>query len=175
MKFFTVLVSAGLVAFAAAQSSTSSQLPTPSSSYDEKTTACLDACSPRDVACYANCLHAPAPDESQVNETTKCAAACEQGDGSAEQTEAYGKCQRACVEQHFLPQTSGGSSGPRPTGDATGTGTGRPSPTGTGNDTNNGNNTDGGNGGGGNSAASSMVYSASFAGLIAAFVAALAL
>lgn len=74
MRFSAILLSAGFVALAAAQSSltTTSAAPNP-------TTVCLNACDVGDVTCQASCVGVPAPDASMVNATNECAAACPQG------------------------------------------------------------------------------------------------
>lgn len=129
MKFSTIVFSAALIAGAVAQSTTETvvvtttatvntastgsvtvstpPIPTETnSSYGAEVDECMTDCKQGDVGCLATCLGNPNPTEEQVNETTKCSAACEQGDGSEEQTKAYGDCQWACVLKYYLPNSS---------------------------------------------------------------------
>lgn len=41
-----------------------------------------------------------------ANETTACAAACPQGDGTADETAAYARCQQACFSSLFFTATA---------------------------------------------------------------------
>ncbi|KAH6685388.1 hypothetical protein F5X68DRAFT_20060 [Plectosphaerella plurivora] len=76
---------------------------------------CLAKCDPTDNLCQAKCVDVPAPNEDQVNETIACSAKCDQGDGSAEQTEAFGQCLLKCRNEHYFsegagtPEATGGS------------------------------------------------------------------
>jgi len=124
MKFSTIVFSAALIAGAVAQSTsvvtttatantastgTTTVIPIPTetnSSYGVEVDECMTDCKHGDVGCLATCLGNPNPTEEQVNETTKCSAACKQGDGSEEQTKAYGDCQWDCVVKYFLPNSS---------------------------------------------------------------------
>jgi len=127
MKFTTIVFSAALIAGAVAQSTsetvvvtttatvntastgTTTVIPIPTetnSSYGAEVDECMTECKQGDVGCLATCLGSPNPTEEQVNETTKCSAACKQGDGSEEQTKAYGDCQWACVVKYYLPNSS---------------------------------------------------------------------
>ncbi|KAI5786440.1 hypothetical protein DFH27DRAFT_258714 [Peziza echinospora] len=180
MKFSTAILSvACLFTLVAAQSATvtTSAAPSISAIPETKEAKCLKTCGDSDVKCKATCLGVPTPSEEDVAKTQKCAADCKQGDGSAEQTKAYGDCQLACFKNNFLPGTNTftGTESPKPTGTNT--------PGNTGGNTNGnstGNGTDGGNGtdkGDNNSGAAgtSIVYGASFAGLVAAVGAVLVL
>ncbi|KAH8144758.1 uncharacterized protein LAJ45_11259 [Morchella importuna] len=113
MRFSAILLSAGFVALAAAQSSstTTSAAPNP-------TTICLNACDTGDVTCQASCVGVPAPDASMVNATNECAAACPQGNGTAAETDAFSKCVQSCITNEFLSTSAGAGA------TATGTGTG---------------------------------------------------
>lgn len=172
MKFTTVLFSAALIACATAQTSTitSSAPVNTSSSYGPEVDKCLAKCKPEDknyVSCAATCLGNPNPTAEQVNETTKCAAACPQGNGTQAETEAYGKCQRECTVKYFLPNPSS-----VPSSGATQTdGTSVPTAT-----DSNGKiiNTTSTHTSTPTNGASAMVYSTSFAGVVAAFAALLA-
>jgi hypothetical protein len=174
MKFSTALISAALVAFAAAQTTTStSEIP--------KTTQeiCLEDCGDSDVTCRAGCLGVPRPNEEQIAETDKCSRACDQGEGSPEDIEAYGQCLLACVDSHFLPTSVGGTaptgSGAAPTGtDGAGSGDdNEDGEEGSGNGGNGGNTTDPANNDEG--AASSITVGTSVVGMVAIIAAALAL
>jgi len=125
MKFTTIVFSAALIAGAIAQSNSetvvvtttvntastgsTTVIPIPTetnSSYGAEVGDCMTECKKGDAGCLATCLGNPNPTEEQVNETTKCSAACKQGDGSEEQTKAYGDCQWACVVKYYLPNSS---------------------------------------------------------------------
>ncbi|KAF8424581.1 hypothetical protein EV426DRAFT_573804 [Tirmania nivea] len=178
MKFTAILLfSAALITGAAAQTktTTSSAPVNTNSSYGADVDNCLKACSPDDAyaSCAATCLGNPNPTREQVNETTKCAAACPQGNGTKEETEAYGKCQRECTVKYFLPNPdSVPSSGPSQTD-------GTSAPTATDSNGNRVNSTSSSTSTSTTSTptngASTMVYSASFAGVAAAFAAFFAL
>lgn len=174
MKFSAVLFSAALIAGVAAQSTktTTSEVPVnTNSSYGPEVDKCLDTC--KDTNCAATCLGNPNPTEEQVIETTKCAAACPQGNGTEEETKAYGDCQRECTVKYFLPNSdnvpskTSSTSGPVATDDegnpvstdnGTSTSTSTESPTAS-----------------DDSSAASTIYSTSFAGVVAAFAAFFAL
>lgn len=80
MKFSTIIMTIGLAAFAAAQSSTiTSSVPVRTSSYTDEQASCLGSCKEDDVSCRAECLGNPAPDAAAVDATNACAAACPQG------------------------------------------------------------------------------------------------
>lgn len=176
MKFSTALISAALVAFAAAQSTTStSEIPKTSQAL------CLEDCDDSDVTCRAACLGVPRPNEEQIAETDKCSRACDQGKGSPEDIEAYGQCLLACVDSHFLPTSVGGGAAPTGSGAAP-TGT---DAAGSGDDNEDGDSDEEtGSGNGGNTtdpanndegAASSITVGTSVVGMVAIIAAALAL
>jgi len=125
MKFTTIVFSAALIAGAIAQSNSetvvvtttvntastgsTTVIPIPTetnSSYGAEVDECLTKCDKEDTNCRATCLGNPNPSPEQVNETNKCSRECDQGDGSKEQTEAYGECLRECVVKYFLPNSS---------------------------------------------------------------------
>lgn len=174
MKFTTVLFSVALIASATAQTTTttSSAPVNTNSSYGPAVDKCLATCKPENkdyVSCAATCLGNPNPTPEQVNETTKCAAACPQGNGTQAETEAYGKCQRACTVKYFLPS-------PDSVPDATQTdGTSSPTATDSNGNRVNTTSTHSSTSSTPTNGASAMVYSASFAGVVAAFAAFLAL
>jgi hypothetical protein len=178
MKFSTAIFSAAcLFSLVAAQATTTSAVvPTVSPIPETKEAKCLKTCGISDTKCQATCLGVPTPTEEDIVKTQKCASDCKQGDGSAEQTKAFGDCQQACYKQYFLPGTNTftGTESAKPTATTT------PGNTGSGNNST-GNETDGGNGtdgkGDNNSAANanSIVYGASFAGIVAAVGAVLVL
>ncbi|RPB27154.1 hypothetical protein L211DRAFT_846699 [Terfezia boudieri ATCC MYA-4762] len=179
MKFITVLFSAALIAGAAAQTTTttSSAPVNTNSSYGAEVDKCLSTCKPEDtdyVNCTANCLGNPNPTSEQVIENTKCSMACPQGNGTQADTEAYGKCLRECTVKYFLPNPSSvPSSGPSQTDGssaptATDSNGNRINSTSTSTSTSSSSSTS-------TNGASAMVYSASFAGVVAAFAAFLAL
>jgi hypothetical protein len=58
-------------------------------------------CDDSDVTCKAACLGNARPNASQVIETNECAAKCDQGDGSTEDSIAYGKCVDSCINSLF--------------------------------------------------------------------------
>lgn len=184
MKFSTIILSAGLIACAAAADSsvTSSTVPVPTSSYDDVVVQCLKKCNDTDVACRASCLGVPTPSDEDVKKSTECAGKCAQGSGTPEDTKKYGDCQLACYSSYFLPTATknfngGTTASATETGTATvtATGTGKGStPTGTGSGTGGAaNNTQGT--GKSSAAAPHVMVGGTFAGLIAAVAAALAL
>ncbi|PNS20927.1 hypothetical protein CAC42_2858 [Sphaceloma murrayae] len=132
MKFTVIL--AGLVGVALAQSGSSTENTASSTSTSlSPTQTCLAACSAGDVNCQAACLGNPFPNEAQVNATTECSMRCVQGNGTQEETEAYGRCLESCRASYFISsgtnfvgasQTAGASgSGSAPaSGSATATG-----------------------------------------------------
>lgn len=186
MKFSTIILSAGLIACAAAADASitsSSTVPLPTSSYNDTTVQCLKNCKDTDVACRASCLGVPTPSDEDVKKSTECAAKCNQGSGSPEDTKKYGDCQLACYSSFFLPTATknfngGTTASATETGtatvSATGTGKGSSTPTGTGSGTGGAaNNTQGT--GKSSAAAPHVMVGGTFAGLIAAVAAALAL
>jgi len=184
MKFTTVLFSAALIAgvSAASTATTTSTAPVNTdSSYGPQVDACMDDCEETDVSCRATCLGSPNPTEEQINETTKCSAKCPQGNGTEAETKAYGDCQRACVEKYFLPNPSNvPSMGSTETADSDGPvatdSEGNPTETDTDTNSNgNGSATVSPTSSPTGNAASTNVYSASFAGVVAAFAAFFAL
>jgi len=170
MKFSTAIISAALVAFAAAQTTTSTtEIPKTSQAI------CLEACDESDVNCRAACLGVPRPNEEDIAATEKCARACDQGNGTPEDIDAYGQCLLTCYDTHFLPTSTGGAA-------PTGTGTGGAG--GSDDDNEDGDSTDEENGSGGNGtapitndegAASSITVGTSVVGMVAIIAAALAL
>ncbi|KAF2435649.1 hypothetical protein EJ08DRAFT_567973, partial [Tothia fuscella] len=67
---------------------------------------CLANCPAGDaVNCQAICVGVPHPGESQMIDTTDCVAKCDQGDGSTAASDAYRKCQDACISSFII--TSG--------------------------------------------------------------------
>jgi hypothetical protein len=51
--------------------------------------------------CQAACLGNARPNASQVIETNNCAANCDQGEGSAADAIAFGKCVDGCIASLF--------------------------------------------------------------------------
>lgn len=47
----------------------------------------------------------PSPDNDNVNKTTACVAACPQGNGTAEDNEAYAKCVDGCIGEYYYTTT----------------------------------------------------------------------
>jgi len=132
MKFTSVIV-LGLVSTVYATSSASE---TAAASGSTLTTApavsqtptaesrCLAACDPKNVTCRANCLGVPAPNSSMIGDTQACASACPQGSGSPQNALDYGKCLSSCITQHFQPATGAPNAAGAGSGGATATGTG---------------------------------------------------
>ncbi|KAI1197515.1 hypothetical protein F5X97DRAFT_176553 [Nemania serpens] len=60
---------------------------------------------PSDTKCRANCIAVPSPDDDSVNATTSCVAACPQGNGTAEDNDAYAKCVDGCIGQYYYTTT----------------------------------------------------------------------
>lgn len=123
MRFTTIAVSGAFAALAVAQSSAASENPSPVASLtpaQSSTAACLEDCADDDLNCQAHCVHVPSVSEDQANANTECSRNCDQGDGSPEQTEAFGRCLADCVEEHYYVTSSGT---PEPTG-AAGSGSG---------------------------------------------------
>jgi len=103
MKSFTILVLSALVAMVSATpqetASTTVVSLTPEAS-------CAAKCAADDICCKATCFHVPCPNEAMANKTTECARACPQGNGSPADTEAYGRCQSACISSYFFTGTA---------------------------------------------------------------------
>lgn len=118
MRFTTIVLSGAFAAIAVAQSSAGSSNPSPVASLtpaQSSTAACLEECEAGDVDCQADCVHVPSVTEDQVNANTECSRECDQGDGSPEQTEAFGQCLAACVQKNYFISSVGS---PEPTGGA---------------------------------------------------------
>jgi hypothetical protein len=105
MKYSIVIVALAAAAFALPQDQSSiTSAPAPSASLDPQIASlvnCVKSCAPEDVTCQAQCAGVARPNSSQAIETNECAAKCDQGDGSAEETEAYAKCQTDCFASLF--------------------------------------------------------------------------
>jgi len=103
MKSFTILIFSALVAIVSAipqqTASTTSVSLTPQAS-------CAINCAGDDICCKAKCVGVPCPNEAMADKTTECAKACPQGNGSPADTEAYGKCQFACISSYFFTGTA---------------------------------------------------------------------
>lgn len=177
MKFSIVLFSAALIAGVAAESTTTTSSSAPvntNSSYGSDVDKCLAKCDPNDrnafASCNASCLGTPTPTKEQVDQNTKCASECPKGKGTQADTEAYGKCVRACAEKYFLPNTSN-----VPNSGATQTGTSAPTATDSNGNKINSTSTSTSTTSTPTNGASAMVYSASLASVVAVFAAFLAL
>jgi hypothetical protein len=90
-----------LVGLVAAQSSTSTEDATGTTSSLSSTQTCLNACKAGDVNCQAACEGLPYPNGAQTNATTSCSANCPQGNGTAEETQQYADCLAACVSSYY--------------------------------------------------------------------------
>ncbi|EEP81881.1 predicted protein [Uncinocarpus reesii 1704] len=121
MKFSGV-IALSLIAVASAQSEA------PSTTVELSPVAsCAAQCPDTDLCCQAACAGVPCPDHSGAIKTNECSAKCEQGDGSPGQTEAFARCQAACVKSFFLTysaapaatQPGSPSNSAVPTGDST--------------------------------------------------------
>ncbi|PGH23277.1 hypothetical protein AJ80_02693 [Polytolypa hystricis UAMH7299] len=100
MKAFAILALTGLVAIASALPQ---EKDAPSATAELTPAAsCAVKCDAADMCCLADCAGVPCPNEDMANETTECAAKCDQGSGSAEDTVKYADCQRNCINTHFL-------------------------------------------------------------------------
>lgn len=110
MRFTSALVAGSLAIAASAQepSATVSIDPAQQSVID-----CIDECDATDIGCLARCNPVPNPNDDQVEAAHDCISDCDQGDGTLEQTEAYARCQAACVKEHYYDSTAGT---PEPTG-----------------------------------------------------------
>ena len=92
MRFAAAIASSSLLALTlAAPQGTSSEIE-----------SCINDCSEGDVGCVAACVGVPNPDEADANANTECAEECDQGDGSPEDTEAYGLCLAQCADTFIL-------------------------------------------------------------------------
>ncbi|KAF4552618.1 Hypothetical protein D9617_9g024070 [Elsinoe fawcettii] len=120
MKF--TLIVAGLVGLAVAQSGTENSASSTTTSLSP-TQTCLNACAAGDVNCQAACLGDPFPNEAQINATTECSMRCVQGNGSQQETEAYGRCLADCRASYFL-STGTNFQGAQQTGAAGASGSG---------------------------------------------------
>lgn len=60
---------------------------------------------PKDTKCRANCIAVPSPDNANVNATTSCVAACPQGNGTAEDNDAYAECVKGCIGEYYYTTT----------------------------------------------------------------------
>lgn len=113
MKYFAILAFA-VGAFALPQDASITSAPASAAVPTGLSPAlsCLSVCSAGDVTCQAACLGNARPNASQVIETNECAAKCDQGDGSAEDSIAYGKCVDGCINSLFpSSQTAFGAGG----------------------------------------------------------------
>lgn len=125
MRYSTVVLALAAAVSAQSASETVVQLPTPtgvdpaSSSLAAKINECLADCDATDVTCQAKCVDVPAPNDDQANDNVECARECDQGDGSAEDTEAFGQCLLRCRDEHYF---SLGNGTPNPTGSNNGSG-----------------------------------------------------
>ncbi|KAG8627059.1 hypothetical protein KVT40_004542 [Elsinoe batatas] len=117
MKFTLML--AGLVGLAVAQSASGTENTASTTSSVSLTPAqtCLAGCGTGDVNCQAACLGNPFPNEAQINATTECSMNCVQGNGTQEETEAYGRCLEQCRASYFI-STGTNFVGANPTGAA---------------------------------------------------------
>ncbi|KAI5844260.1 hypothetical protein BZA05DRAFT_172697 [Tricharina praecox] len=106
MKFTSTLITFGLIAFAAAQTTTSSAAASQITQSEQQ--KCVTSCD-GNLTCTAECLGNPAPTEDMVNATTQCAMKCEQGDGTETQTKKYADCQQKCISDNFFVNPSGAS------------------------------------------------------------------
>jgi hypothetical protein len=118
MKYSAVLLFA-IGAFALPQEASVTTAPkTPAAIPSGLTPAisCAMSCDDSDVTCKAACMGNARPNASQVIETNECAAKCDQGDGSTEDSIAYGKCVDGCInslfpssQTAFAPGAAGGA------------------------------------------------------------------
>ncbi|KAF2224940.1 hypothetical protein BDZ85DRAFT_280146 [Elsinoe ampelina] len=125
MKFTLML--AGLVGLAVAQSASGTETTASTTSSVSLTPAqtCLAGCGAGDVNCQAACLGNPYPNEAQINATTECSMNCVQGNGTQEETEAYGRCLEQCRASYFI-STGTNFVGANPTGAASSSGSSGP-------------------------------------------------
>ena len=72
---------------------------------------CIKGCDPSDVNCQAACVGVPHPGNAQMNDTTSCVAACDQGDGSAQASNAYAACRNACISSYIITSGTGAPGG----------------------------------------------------------------
>lgn len=120
MRYSNTIVLA-LAAVATAQSATNGDAPTTTvviteSSEAARITECLADCGESDVNCKAACVGVPSPNDDQANDNTACATECDQGDGSPEDTEAFGNCLLKCRGEHYFSEGPNGGHTPQPTG-----------------------------------------------------------
>ncbi|RYP46696.1 hypothetical protein DL768_007129 [Monosporascus sp. mg162] len=112
------VTSAGSTAVTSVPSATTTRELTPEESLQAEVIECVETCPDDDVDCQANCITVPNPDEAAANDTNACVADCPQGDGSEEESAAYGECVQSCIAEHYLtttftggqPTNTGGSS-----------------------------------------------------------------
>lgn len=103
MRFTAAVASSSLLALTlAAPQGTSSEVE-----------SCISDCPDGDVGCVATCVGVPNPNEADANANTECAEQCDQGDGSPEDTEAYGLCLAQCADTFIL--TTGNAPAPSQT------------------------------------------------------------
>jgi len=82
----------------------------------------LSACAPTDIDCQASCVGVPHPGAAQMNGVTDCVAACDQGDGSAEATDAYTVCRDNCISSYIVLSGNGTTSASTSAGASSSTG-----------------------------------------------------
>lgn len=126
MKYTAIFVTlvAGVFAIPQQGSVTSAPATTAAVSLTPQQT-CLATCDPADVTCRAACLGIARPNSKQAVDTNECVAKCDQGDGTKEATEKYGKCRDACIASIFPSSQTVGPFGPGgPASNAATTGTG---------------------------------------------------
>lgn len=126
MRYSNTIVLA-LAAVATAQSATNGDAPTTTvviteSSEAARITECLADCGEADVNCKAACVGVPSPNDDQANDNTACATECDQGDGSPEDTEAFGNCLLKCRGEHYFSEGPNGGHTPEATGGSGGAG-----------------------------------------------------
>jgi len=102
MKFLVALSLAALSLAQSTSTATATQTAVVTLTPAEQ---CIKGCSPSDVNCQAACVGVPHPGNSQMNDTTTCVANCDQGDGSAQASNAYAACRNACISSYII--TSG--------------------------------------------------------------------
>ena len=100
MKYSVAILAFAAGVLALPQESSITSAPAASASLSP-TISCIQNCDPADVTCQAACQGIARPNSSQAAETNECAAKCDQGDGSAEDTQAYAKCQQDCFASLF--------------------------------------------------------------------------
>uniref|UniRef100_A0A8H7N9Y5 Extracellular membrane protein CFEM domain-containing protein n=1 Tax=Bionectria ochroleuca TaxID=29856 RepID=A0A8H7N9Y5_BIOOC len=114
MRFSTSILVGALVAVVSAQSSSSTTVDTPTSTWSltpeqSSVAACYSACDQTDVGCLAKCNPVPNPSDDQANKTVECVGQCSQGNGTETDIANYTTCRDKCISDFYYNDKNGGT------------------------------------------------------------------